>query len=209
MKKYGRTFHLPTSPGVGSDDKIIQDLTHLRAADEVVFTEKMDGENTTIFSGGCHARSPDSGYHASRDWMKAYAAGISPSLSSDERIVGEYLFAKHSVAYDELPSYFLGFAWIVGNEVQSWDETLGRFEELGVMPVPVLQQGKFDDAAVNSVLNLMDLSTQEGFVVRTIAPFLESDMATHIAKYVREGHVQSDIHWTKAQIVKNGLRRDS
>ena len=61
MKKYGRTFHLPTSPGVGSDDKIIQDLTHMRAADEVVFTEKMDGENTTIFSGGCHARSPDSG----------------------------------------------------------------------------------------------------------------------------------------------------
>ncbi|WP_114963099.1 RNA ligase family protein [Tritonibacter mobilis] len=209
MKKYGRTFHLPTSPGVGSDDKIIQDLTHMRAADEVVFTEKMDGENTTIFSGGCHARSPDSGYHASRDWMKAYAAGISPSLSENERIVGEYLFAKHSVAYDELPSYFLGFAWIVGDEVQSWDETLGRFEELGVMPVPVLQRGKFNDAGVNSVLNLLDLNTQEGFVVRSISPFLESDMATHIAKYVREGHVQSDIHWTKAQIVKNGLRRYS
>jgi len=209
MKKYGRTFHLPTSPGVGSDDKIIQDLTHLRTADEVVFTEKMDGENTTIFSGGCHARSPDSGYHASRDWMKAYAAGISPSLSENERIVGEYLFAKHSVAYDELPSYFLGFAWIVGDEVQSWDETLGRFEELGVMPVPVLQRGKFNDAEVNSVLNLLDLNTQEGFVVRSISPFLESDMATHIAKYVREGHVQSDIHWTKAPIVKNRLRRDS
>jgi len=209
MKKYGRTFHLPTSPGVGSDDKIIQGLTHLQAADEVVFTEKMDGENTTIFAGGCHARSPDSGYHASRDWMKAYAAGISPSLSGDERIVGEYLFAKHSVAYDDLPSYFLGFAWIVDSEVQSWDETLGRFEELGVMPVPVLQRGQFDDAAVKSVLDLLDLKIQEGFVVRSISPFLESDMATHIAKYVREGHVQSDIHWTKAQIVKNGLRRGS
>lgn len=209
IKKYGRTFHLPTSPGVGSDDKIIQDLTHLRNAEDIVFTEKMDGENTTIFAGGCHARSPDSGYHASRDWMKAYAAGVSPGLSDDERIVGEYLFAQHSVAYDNLPSYFLGFAWIVNDEVQGWDETLRRFEELGVQPVPVLQRGQFDDVAIESVLGLLDLKTQEGFVVRTVAPFFESDMVTHVAKYVRAGHVQSDVHWTKAEIVKNGLRRNN
>lgn len=209
MKKYGRTYHLPSSPGVGSDDKIIQDLIHLQAADEVVFTEKMDGENTTIFAGGCHARSPDSDYHASRDWMKAYAAGIAPSLSDAERIVGEYLFAKHSVPYDDLPSYFLGFAWIVDNEVKGWDETLGRFEELGVKSVPILHRGRFDDAGIKSVLDLLDLENQEGFVVRSVSSFVESDMATHIAKYVREGHVQSDIHWTKAQITKNGLRRDS
>ena len=209
MKKYGRTFHLPPSPGVGSDDKIIQDLAHLKGADEVVFTEKMDGENTTVFAGGCHARSPDSGYHASRDWMKAYAAGISPSLSGNERIVGEYLFAKHSVAYDDLPSYFLGFAWIVDNEVQGWDETLDRFDNLGVKPVPVLQRCRFDDAAINSVLDRLDFENQEGFVVRAVSPFFESDMATHVAKYVREGHVQSDIHWTKAEIVKNGLCRES
>ena len=207
MKKYGRTFHLPTSPGVGSDDKIIQNLAYLQGADEVVFTEKMDAENTTVFAGGCHARSPDSGYHASRDWMKAFAAGISPSLSGDERIVGEYLFAKHSVAYNDLPSYFLGFAWIVDNEVQGWDETLGRFAELGVTPVPVLQRGQFDDASIKSVLDLLDLEKQEGFVVGSVSPFDETDMATHIAKYVREGHVQSDTHWTKVEIVKNGLRR--
>ncbi|MAQ85351.1 MAG: hypothetical protein CMH12_19175 [Maritimibacter sp.] len=209
MKKYGRTFHLPNSPGVGNDDKIIQDLAQLRAAPEVVFTEKMDGENTTIFSGGCHARSPDSGYHPSRDWMKAYAAGISPSLSADERIVGEYLFAKHSVAYDHLPSYFLGFAWFVGDEVQGWDHTIERFTELGIATVPVLHRGQFNDATVKMVLESLDLQKQEGFVVRSSSSFLEREQPTHIAKYVREGHVQSDTHWTKAEIVKNGLRRNS
>ncbi|MEL6102770.1 MAG: RNA ligase family protein [Pseudomonadota bacterium] len=207
MKKYGRTFHLPMSPGVGSDDKIIQSLDHLRNAPEVVFTEKMDGENTTIFAGGCHARSPDSGYHASRDWMKAFAAGISPSLGDDERIVGEYLFAKHSVSYDDLPSYFLGFALIIGTEVQSWDETMDRFETLGIEPVPILRRSQFDDPTVQAVLDGLDLDKQEGFVVRSCASFTESDMATHIAKYVRKGHVQSDIHWSKAEVVKNGLRR--
>ena len=103
----------------------------------------------------------------------------------------------------------ISFAWIVDNEVQGWDESLGRFEELGVKSVPVLQRGCFDDAAIKSVLDLLDLEKQEGFVVRSVSPFFESDMATHVAKYVREGHVQSDTHWTKAEIIKNGLRRDS
>ena len=67
MKKYGRTYHLPQSPGVTSDDKVLRDLSVLAAAEEVIFTEKMDGENTTIYNDGCHARSPDSGYHPSRD----------------------------------------------------------------------------------------------------------------------------------------------
>lgn len=205
MKKYGRTYHLPTSPGVMSDDKILRDLSTLNSAAEVIFTEKMDGENTTIHQGGCHARSPDSGYHASRDWMKAFAAGISPNLAENERIVGEYLFARHSVAYDSLQSYFLGFSWIVDGTVQAWDTTLERFSVLGIQPVSVLHRGPFNDATTNAVLAGLDLSKQEGFVVRTTSDFQEADMATHMAKYVRADHVQSETHWMHAEIVRNGL----
>jgi hypothetical protein len=205
MKKYGRTFHLPNSPGVMSDDKILRDVSVLSSADEVVFTEKMDGENTTIHAGGCHARSPDSGYHASRDWMKAFAAGISPGLGAHERVVGEYLFAQHSVTYAALPSYFLGFAWIVDDVVQGWDATMEKFAGLGIHPVNVLHRGVFDAASVKAVLADLDLTWQEGFVVRTAAGFAAADMATHMGKYVREGHVQSETHWMRAEIVKNGL----
>lgn len=207
MRKYGRTYHLPTSPGVMSDDKILRDLSVLTAATEVVFTEKMDGENTTIYQGGCHARSPDSGYHASRDWMKAFAAGISPSLAENERIVGEYLFARHSVAYDNLNSYFLGFAWIVDGTVKTWDSTVERFNILGIQPVSVLHRGSFSDAAVNAVLADLDLSKQEGFVVRTTSEFSETNMGTCMAKYVRADHVQSETHWMNAEITRNGLKK--
>ncbi|KZK87328.1 RNA ligase [Pseudovibrio sp. Ad13] len=205
MKKYGRTYHLPSSPGVMSDDKILKDSTALASAAEVVFTEKMDGENTTILQNGCHARSPDSGYHPSRDWMKAFAAGVSPCLAEDERIVGEYLFAQHSVIYDSLPTYFLGFAWIVDGVTQSWDATLGRFAELGITPVPVLHRGLFTPTSVEAVLNKLDLNKQEGFVVRTTASFQETDMATHMAKYVRADHVQSDTHWMHGEVIKNRI----
>ncbi|RAP39594.1 hypothetical protein BYZ73_19735 [Rhodovulum viride] len=56
-KKSGRTVHLPFSPGATSDDKIMSSLEGLMAEDLVV-TEKMDGENTTLHAGGSHARRP-------------------------------------------------------------------------------------------------------------------------------------------------------
>ncbi|SMD03026.1 RNA ligase family protein [Rhizobium sp. RU36D] len=204
-KKYGRTFHLPMSPGATSDDKIMNDAAALDSLTEVVITEKMDGENTTIFQGGCHPRSPDARYHPSRDWMKAFASGISPMLAKDERIVGEYLFARHSIAYVALPSYFLGFAWIVGDEIQSWDDTLHRFEDLGITSVPLLYRGAFSNTAIRQIIAGMNFATQEGFVVRSAEAFHESDMPRLLAKYVRQDHVQSETHWMQAEIVKNGL----
>lgn len=204
MKKYGRTFHLPTSPGATSDDKIMSSLDGLMAEDLVV-TEKMDGENTTIHASGSHARSPDSRYHPSRDWLKAFAAGISPYLAEGERIVGENLYARHSVAYEALTSYFLGFAWIIGNEVQTWDLTQARFEELGIQPVPMLYRGPYRPSLFDDLAQALDLTKQEGFVARIAGSFMESDMPRRVGKYVREGHVQSETHWMKAELIPNRL----
>lgn len=202
MKKYGRTFHLPMSPGATSDDKIMQSIEELKAEDLVV-TEKMDGENTTIHSTGCHARSPDSRYHPSRDWLKAFAVGVSPMLSQEERIVGENLFARHSVAYDALPSFFLGFAWIVGEVIQSWDDTLARFAELGITPVPTLHRGAYHANLFEELARGLNFDTQEGFVVRVANAFPESEMPRSMGKYVREGHVKSETHWMQAKLVPN------
>jgi RNA ligase. len=207
MKKYGRTFHLPMSPGATSDDKIMSSLDGLKV-DDLIVTEKMDGENTTIHASGSHARSPDSGHHPSRDWLKAFAAIITPQLFDDERIVGENLYARHSVAYEALPSYFLGFSLIIGDEVQAWDQTLLRFAELGIKPVPTLYRGPFRKDLFEELARSLDFSCQEGFVVRISGAFPESDMPTRIGKYVREGHVQSKLHWMKSELVPNGLDRN-
>ncbi|MCV2880621.1 RNA ligase family protein [Actibacterium sp. XHP0104] len=204
MKKYGRTFHLPISPGATSDDKIMSSLDGLMVQDLVV-TEKMDGENTTIHAGGTHARSPDSRYHPSRDWLKAFAAGVSIHLSPDERIVGENLYARHALGYDALPSYFLGFGYIVGDTFQPWDQTLIRFKELGVLPVPTLYRGPYSDDLFPRIASELDLNKQEGFVARIAGAFPETKMSECIGKYVREGHVQTETHWTKAELVPNGL----
>jgi len=206
MKKYGRTYHLPISPGVTSDDKVMLGLDGLMA-DDLVVTEKMDGENTTIHHGGSHARSPDSRYHPSRDWLKAFAAGISSQLADGERIVGENLYARHSVGYDNLPSYFLGFGWIIDDKIQSWDATLVRFEELGVTPVPTLYRGPFRPGLFESLAVSLNRTRQEGFVVRVAAAFPEAEMPIHMGKYVRAGHVQDETHWMKAELIANRLAK--
>ncbi len=195
------------SPGAGSDDKVMSSIEGLQVEDLVV-TEKMDGENTTIHANGSHARSPDSRYHPSRDWLKAFAANISPYLSEGERIIGENLYARHSVAYDALPSYFLGFSWIVGGEVQAWDRTLERFAQLDISPVPTIYRGPYRMRLFEDLAQSLDPSRQEGFVARTGDSFAETEMPTRMGKYVREGHVQSDLHWMKSELVPNKLRRN-
>ena len=204
MRKYGRTYHLPISPGATSDDKVMAGLEGLMV-DDLVVTEKMDGENTTIHAGGSYARSPDSRYHPSRDWLKAFAAGISPQLGEGERIVGENLYARHAIAYDGLASYFLGFAWIVDDEVRAWDATLARFAELGIVPARTLYRGPFSASLFETIAAGLDQSRQEGFVARVAAGFPEAEMPTRMGKYVRPHHVQSEEHWMQAELVPNRL----
>jgi hypothetical protein len=207
-KKYGRTYHLPGSPGATSDDKILKSLSVFEqdGGIDVVATEKMDGENTTIYTGGTHARSVDGRYHPSRDRMKAFAAGISPMLEPNERIVGEYLYARHSITYEGLPHFFMGFAWIVNEVIQSWDDTIQKFEELGITPVPLLWRGQFDARQIDTLVASLDLEHQEGLVVRAAAAFTEDQMATHMGKFVREGHVQTDKHWMHQEITPNSFK---
>lgn len=95
--KYPRTFHFPWSPGRSDDDKVLQD-TSCFLNRHVVVTEKMDGENSTLYPGGkIHARSIDSSSHPSRDWLKKFWSERCHNLGDDMRVCGENLYAKHSI----------------------------------------------------------------------------------------------------------------
>ena len=202
--KYPRTLHLPQSQSVTSDDKMHRTLRQFEGID-VVITEKMDGENTTINSEGTHARSPDGRFHPSRAWMKQFASSISYKLSPHERICGEYLFARHSIPYENLQSYFYGFAWIVDDHIQSWKDTVNRFDDLGIISVPVLYEGAYFEKLIGDTIEKMDVSRQEGFVIRAASSFSLSDFSSYVGKFVRSNHVQTDTHWMYSEIIQNKL----
>lgn len=206
--KHAKTPHLPWSLGIGSDDKVIKSLDGFLGR-QVVVSEKMDGESTSIYRDGLHARSLDSGHHPSRTRVKALQASIASSIPKDWRIVGENLQAKHSIHYSVLPNYFLVFAiFDESNTALSWDATVSFCEALGLDLVPTLYEGVWDEDLVRrcqSGVSQFD-GDQEGYVVRIADSIAFDDWGLLVAKYVRAGHVQADAeHWMNIEMVPNLL----
>ncbi|WP_328887560.1 RNA ligase family protein [Streptomyces sp. NBC_00316] len=200
---YPRTPHLPWSPGVTDDDVRVTDLCGLRGR-EVVVTEKLDGENTTLYADGLHARSLDSAHHPSRTWVKALQGRIGHAIPAGRRVCGENMYARHSIAYEDLDSYFYGFSvWDADGRCLDWDETVGCLRALGIPAPRVLWRGTFDERALRALA--VDRGRQEGYVVRTVEGFAAGDFGRHVAKWVRPGHVQTGTHWMHAAVVANGL----
>ncbi|MFE5841432.1 RNA ligase family protein [Streptomyces niveus] len=199
---YPRTVHVAWSPGVGSDDVRGGDLDGLRGR-EVVVTEKMDGENTTLYRDGLHARSLDSGHHPSRAWVKALQGRIGALIPDGTRVCGENLYARHSIAYEELESWFYGFSVWDGEWCLGWDETVRVLRRLGIPAPRVLWRGVFDERALRGLK--LDPARQEGYVVRTVDGFVREEFGRRLAKWVRPHHVQTDTHWMHAAVVENGL----
>jgi hypothetical protein len=207
--KYPRTMHLPWSPGLQNDDRVVQSLDGLIGR-EVVVTEKMDGENTTMYNDYIHARSIDGRYHASRDWVKGFwASKISGQIDAGVRICGENMYARHSITYDNLESYFYGFGLWWDDKCVSYDHTQYVFESLGITPAEELWRGTFTEAAMHRIEDAMDFDQQEGYVVRWTDNFEMQHFPNVVAKFVRENHVQTDKHWMHSKIVKNGLIDDT
>lgn len=199
---YPRTPHLPWSPGATPDDVRAGGLSGLRGHD-VVVTEKLDGENTTLYTDGLHARSLDSAHHPSRAWVKALQGRIGRRIPAGWRVCGENVHARHSLAYHDLESWFYAFSVWDGDRCLDWDSTVRFARHLGVPLPPVLWRGTFDERALRALR--LDTARQEGYVVRTAEGFGRAEFGGRVAKWVRRGHVTTDTHWTHAAVVPNGL----
>ena len=206
--KYPHTPHFPWSRKVTHDDRVMS-MTNLGwfRGRRVVVTEKLDGENTTMYPDHIHARSLDSRFHASRSWVKSFWGGIRADIPKGWRICGENMYAKHSIYYTELESYFYGFSiWNEHNVALPWDETVEWFNLLGIVPVPVLYDGIYDEKIIKWLWKESDRDKIEGNVMRDADAIRFEDFERRFAKFVRKGHVQTDEHWMHAEIVPNLLR---
>ena len=205
--KYPRTYHLPWSENMSDDDRMMQDLSTLEKLN-VVVTTKMDGENTTLYSDYIHARSVDSQGHISRNWVKGFWARIMGDIPQGWRVCGENLYAEHSIHYDDLPSYFMGFSiWNERNVCLGWDESLEWFDLLGITPVPQVYRGPFDEKIIRSLWNPKEGAKVEGYVVRSDGEVPYGQFNKLVGKFVRKNHVQTVKHWMHGQpIVPNRLK---
>jgi hypothetical protein len=200
--KYPRTPHCPWSTGGTKDDSRIRDFSRFEGR-RTISTVKMDGENSTLYRDHYHARSIDGRHHPSRDWLKGFWSSIRHEIPENYRICGENLFAVHSIEYQALSTYFLGFSvWTDKNECLGWDDTLEWFDLLGVAPVEVLRDDVFDLDAIRAI----SMPTgHEGSVHRLADAIPYAAFRECFFKVVRANHVQTDQHWMHGEIKRNGL----
>lgn len=201
--KYPRTPHLPFSPGFSDDDINWLSDEHMEGI-EVVITEKMDGENTTMYDDFIHSRSLESGYHPSRTWVKNLHGNIAHDIPANFRVSGENLYAEHSIHYSNLDSYFMVFSIWDRETCLSWDETIEYANLLGLTTVPVFYKGAYHVEDIRSLS--VDTERSEGFVVRPAASFSLQDFRRLVAKWVRPDHIKSDHHWIYKQVKNNDLK---
>lgn len=205
--KYPRTHHVSWSPGVNKDDRVLHDLSHFNGQ-QIIVTAKMDGENTTMYSDYIHARSIDSNNHDSRNWVKNLHSKIAYNIPEGWRVCGENLYAKHSIFYENLISYFLVFSiWDEYNSCLSWNDTVEWSKLLGLNIVPILFEGIYDEQKIKSLCsNFFQGNELEGYVLRLADSFSYRDFKKYNVKYVRQNHVQTYGHWSHRIINVNKLK---
>jgi|688.fasta_scaffold51886_4 hypothetical protein len=212
MKKYPRTYHLPFSPEVHSDDKIC-DLGDLnRIIDEkieVVILVKLDGGNACLSKDGVFART-----HAQEtscptfDFIKNvhYYQNLNDLTEQNLKIFGENMFAVHSIVYENLKDYFYVFNILDenSNNFLSHDEVDEWATAHKMQVVPKIYEGVIPSLTwLEKYLALMlsknDLGgPREGFVIRTKKAFSSDDFSKNVFKYVRKDHVQDkNNHWSR------------
>jgi hypothetical protein len=202
--KYPRTSHLPWTGSHTSDDRVAISVESF-IGKNIVITEKMDGSNASITKGGVYGRSHvEFSRNAWDREMWNIHSLIRNDLSDGVYVFGENMEGIHSIEYSNLDSYFFIFGVRDNNIWISWDDVEEYSYLLDIPTVPVLYKGVInsEDELKKLTLSLCSQPSslggqREGVVVRNAGIFHNDDFSTNVIKWVRKGHVATDIHWTR------------
>lgn len=218
--KFPSTPHLATLPGVDiRGDKVLSESERDELLQKyLVVEEKVDGANLGLSfdsegniraqNRGAYLHLPGSGqWKKLSGWLAPRTDAMFEHLSDHFVLFGEWCYAQHSVYYDRLPDWLLGF--------DIFDKQSGRFlssecrdallREMCIAQVPVIARGHFAYPEIHNLLSTSKLSDQpaEGLYLR----FDQGDWLAQRAKLVRPAFIQSmEQHWSRAAIKPNRLR---
>lgn len=203
------------------DDKVMSERERKDfLQNELVVEEKVDGANLGISfdsSGNIRAQNRGAFLHKpfSGQWRKL-PHWLSPKtdvffdvLQDRYILFGEWCYAQHSVAYNRLPDWFLGFD-IYDKKNHSFFSNQRRddvFHRLGIVSVPVLGRGRFSLKKLKGFLAKSSLGDKpaEGIYLRVD----EGDWLIHRTKLVRPEFIQTiGEHWSRKSIQPNRLGWD-
>lgn len=230
--KYPRTPHLFGSKGT-DDDKHLGEFDSAEFLNDptLIVEEKLDGTNVGIHLAGdgrlvlqCRGHEITSGMHPQYDLFKQWTVAnrhTFENILQDRYILfGEWLYAKHSILYRQLPHYFFEFD-IFDKETESFltlADRLKKLEGTGIHTVPVVHQGtisskellkligpsRFDSVFDNPYTTHPD-NIMEGLYLRTEADGRVSRRGKVVRPEFIEKIKQSE-HWQHQAMIPNELQ---
>ncbi|MGB3468442.1 MAG: RNA ligase family protein [Cyclobacteriaceae bacterium] len=140
-RKYGRSLHARISLGTTSDDRFMPDgyIKAFSNIDQLILTEKLDGQNNCFNKYGVFARSHTAS--SAHPWDKPLIERwqLLKNDLKDLEIFGENMYGIHSIAYKKLESFFYVFAVREADRWLSWEEVKFYAAMLDFPVVPELK----------------------------------------------------------------------
>lgn len=165
--KYPRTYHLEGSGIQRGDEDLSVMPVHRLAGRQVVIEEKMDGANSALsfsdagqlllqsrghyLTGGPREKQ----FHFFKNWAYRYVSELWEVLGTRYIVYGEWLYAKHTVFYTNLPHYFMEFD-VYDKEQDVFLSTERRREFLAALPF-IVSVKVLDEGQVRNVQQLIDM----------------------------------------------------
>jgi len=234
IHKYPRTPHIEGSRlQKGDEDLDSVPFAQIKGR-FIVVEEKIDGANAGLrFDGAGKLWLQSRGhfliggprekhFHLFKQWANCHADGLLTALEDRYALFGEWMYAKHTVFYDQLPHYFLEFDILdtQTGEFLSTDRRRELLADLPIVPVPVLWSGIAESlndlmALVGHSLyksadwrqRLADVCTERGIDPSRAAQETDSsdDMEGLYIKVEEDGRVVERYKWVRATFLNSIL----
>lgn len=187
---------------------------------EIVVEEKVDGANLGISfdkDGDIHLQNRGSFVSSSaggqwkklEEWLSPRTKSLFSLITDRYILFGEWCYAQHSVFYEQLPDWFLGFDLFDKSKDRflACDVRDDLFVRMGINGVPLIAKGQFSLEGLVELLSKSRFGNEsaEGLYLR----FDEDGWLGQRAKLVDSRFIQAiELHWSRAPLRLNHLRTE-
>ena len=217
IHKFPRTQHIFDLGSATADDKILStdDSNKFYNCDNVSICEKVDGAQLGLSlddnygiqaqNRAHYVNSSDKQFKKLGKWITDHSSVLYDVLDKDTILFGEWLYAKHSVLCNLLPSYFIAFDIYSKSERKFYnrDYLINKLQNTNIPIIREMYNGKVDRKQLLNMIQEKSMysdSQVEGIYLK----IQDENYVIDRCKLVREDFLVGN-HWSKNIMIINEL----